>query len=214
MKDPIIITGAPRAGKTMIAGILNICGVFTGVVDKKFENIPLEKGVIHPYLKNQNMDIEGQHGNADTSNLMIPNNWSTNIQHIMKQQGLCDEKWMLKSSSASLIWPVWKHAFPRAKYIIVRRRTGDIVSSCMKTSYMKKYDNEEGWIEMCREYDKCYVEMIEAGLDCKVIWPHRMAYGDYEQIYELLEWLGLSWKSEILPWIDPKFWKLRKKKNV
>ena len=77
---------------------------------------------------------------------------------------------------------------------------------------MKGCSNEEGWIQMCREYDLRFVEMINAGLDCKVIWPHRMAYGDYEQIYELLEWLGVEWKSEILPWIDPKFSKVRSKK--
>jgi len=35
--------------------------------------------------------------------------------------------------------------------------------------------------------------------------------GDYQQMYETIEWLGLEWKSEVLNFIDPKLWKARRK---
>lgn len=212
MKDPIIITGIPRSGKTMIAGILNICGVFAGDVDKRYENHGFQEQLLAPYLTINGIDPEGQSKFIDTKKTTMYQGWKDDVEKLITKQGYKDGKWLLKSSQISLMWPLWEYAFPKSKYVIVRRRTGDIVQSCMKTSYMTGHKNEEGWIQMCREYDARFVEMINAGLDCKVIWPHRMAYGDYEQIYELLDWLGLEWKSEILSWVDPKFHKARKMK--
>jgi len=37
--------------------------------------------------------------------------------------------------------------------------------------------------------------------------------GDYKQLYETLDWVGLSWKSEILNFIDPLLWGSRKIKE-
>ena len=48
--------------------------------------------------------------------------------------------------------------------------------------------------------------MIEAGLNCKVVWPDRMVNGDYSQIQETLEWLGLPWDHSIINIIDPLLW--------
>ena len=45
--------------------------------------------------------------------------------------------------------------------------------------------------------------MIEAGLNCRIIWPERMVTGDYQQIYETIEWLGLRWNNAIPSIIDP-----------
>ena len=55
--------------------------------------------------------------------------------------------------------------------------------------------------------------MIEAGLNCKVVWPERMVSGDYQQIHETLEWLGLKWNKEVINWIDPLLWYNRKKER-
>ena len=205
MKDPVIITGIPRSGKGLISGILNICGLQAGDVDKLFENRQIYQKTSQ-YLVDNGMDKDGQSIFKPTTNLKIPINWKSDIENI-----LGEAPWMIKSSHAALMWPVWNYAFPNAKYLIVRRRTGDIISSCMNTAYMKANTTQEGWLNMCREYEQRFVEMMNAGLNCKVIWPHRMAYGDYQQIYETLEWLGLEWDTKILEWVDPKFAKIRKK---
>lgn len=214
MRDPIIITGAPRSGKTMIAGILDMCGVKSGHVNKRFENAKLHDLIFKPYLHSIHHDPEGMRSFPDAydDNIIFPN-FRDDIVDLMTDQGCEDnDKWMIKSSHPALFWPVMQEAFPNAKYIIIRRRIGDIATSCMKTAYMNAFDNREDWVHMCRMYELKFVEMINAGLNCKVIWPHRMAFGDYRQIYELLEWLGLEWQTEILNWIDPKFNKMRKRK--
>lgn len=212
IQDPIIITGSPRSGKTMIAGILNICGVFGGNIDKKFENRELETLLIEPYLTLNNIHSKGHVKETDTSSLILTRDWKQRVYAELRRQGYSGGPWFIKSSQAAIMWPLWDYAFPNAKYLIIRRRIGDIVSSCMKTSYMNTFDNEKDWILMGRCYENLFVEMIQEGLDVKVVWPHRMKYGDYQQIYESLDWLGLPWKSEILAWVDPKFFKARSKK--
>lgn len=197
----------------MIAGILQICGVFTGHTDKMLENIEMKEDLLFPYLSGNGADPNGLNPLPDSNQLTIPHSWKERVENILLGQAYDCGPWMFKSAKVALTWPVWQYAFPNAKYIIVRRRTGDIVQSCMKTGYLEAYSNEEGWKEMVRAYEEKFVQMISEGLNCKVIWPHRMVHGDYGQVYELLEWLGLPWKTEILSHIDPKFWKTRKKQK-
>jgi len=46
---PIIITGVPRSGSSMIAGVFKICGAFTGAMDgedRSFENMHIRDEVV------------------------------------------------------------------------------------------------------------------------------------------------------------------------
>ncbi len=213
MDNPIFITGAPRSGKTLIAGVLDICGVFSGATDGMLENIHVRDQIMARYLKQNGADPKGHNPIKSVSELSMPVGWRETVDNVIMREGYDDGPWMLKSAKLSLTWPVWQEAYPKAKWVIVRRRTGDIVESCMKTDYMKAYSHKEGWIEMVRHYEDRFVEMITEGVDCKVIWPQRMVHGDYSQVYELLDWLGIGWRTEILSYIDPKFWRTRTKKN-
>ncbi len=209
---PILITGTPRSGKTMIAGVLEICGVFAGETDRMLENISVRDTVLRKYLLRQAADPNGLRPLPETKHLNIPGGWKEGIDNIMEKEGYkTEQRWMFKSSKIALTWPVWHYAYPEARYVIVRRRAGDIIQSCMKTDYMRAYEDEDGWKDMIHQYEGKLAEMLNEGLNCKVIWPHRMVNGDYSQIYELLDWLGLQWKTEILTHIDPKFWRTRKK---
>jgi hypothetical protein len=130
---------------------------------------------------------------------------------------------MYKGAKMCLTWPIWHYAFPDAKWIIVRRRTGDIVDSCIKTGFMRAFsreifrkavgvDNErDGWLWWVHQHEKRFIEMINEGINIKIIWPERMVQGDYSQIMEMIDWLGLKWNSEVLSFIDPKLWKARRR---
>ena len=56
----------------------------------------------------------------------------------------------------------------------------------------------DGWKWFIHEHEKRFVEMIESGLNCKQVWPERMTTGNYQQIFEMLEWIGLSWNENIV----------------
>jgi len=220
-KQVIFITGAERSGSTLIARIFDICGVFKGVTTSMYENVEM-KNLCDEYL----LDVNVRHNTfmPDTQTLTIPVDWGKRIDSILYGcECYKDGTWMFKHSGLAQMWPVWNYAYPDAKWIIVRRRTGDIVQSCMKTAYMTLFKNEanvlqigaltqeEGWKWWVHQYEKKFVEMMEAGLNCRIIWPERMVVGDYEQIYQTIEWLGLKWNPKIVKIIDPLLDKSRRK---
>ncbi len=217
---PILIVGCPRSGTSMIGGALNLCGVFRGELVGRgmFENNKILEEIVEPYFLSMGADRNGQYPLPVINDISIPVHWKSTVEQIMTDEGYQRGPWMYKDSRSSLIWPVWNHAFPNAKWIIVRRRTGDIVQSCLKTGYMDAYaletvrkeigvDTErDGWLWWVHQYEKRFVEMIQAGLNCKVVWPERMVNGDYQQMHETLEWIGLTWNKKVINWIDPLLW--------
>lgn len=233
MKPPILITGCARSGTSMVAGAIHLCGAFGGDMagpnkhnaKGMFENYKIRNEIVKPYFRSINADPLGQYPLPDIESLKIPVNWRLMIEQIMQKQGYKNGAWFYKGAKICLFWPVWDYAFPNAKWIIVRRRTADIVNSCLKTGFMRAFNSKanqtavgaknehEGWLWWVRQHEQRFVEMIQAGLNCKIVWPERMVNGDYSQLYETLEWLGLEWNSEVLNFIDPKLWKARRIRN-
>ena len=227
-KQPILITGIPRSGASMIAGVINRCGAFGGDMSNYKgvnENDAIKETLEKPYMIDIDADETGQYPLPENKNIKIPYSWADTISEIMIRQGYVKGEWFYKSFRASLIWPVWYHAYPRTKWVIVRRRTGDIIESCVKTGFMKAFKDEnkrnainvqseeDGWLWWVHEYEKRFVEMITEGLDCKVVYPQRLVYGDYSQLYEMLDWLRLKWSPSIFNYIDPLLETSRKKEK-
>jgi hypothetical protein len=231
LKDsPILVTGISRSGASIIAGAINMCGAWGGHMavsnsNKRgmFENIEIKESLVKPYLSCIGVDIEGQY--PLPSSLTIPTNWGKQVEQAITHDGYSGGKWMYKDARLCLMWKIWNYTFPDAKWVIVRRRTGDILESCLKTGFMTAFKNQktqeavnasnerEGWLWMVHEYEKRFVEMINEGVNCKIIWPERMVSGDYKQLYELMEWLGLPWKTEVLGFIDSLLWGTRIKEK-
>ena len=215
LQIPVFVTGIERSGASIIAKVISICGGFAGKTNVMHENYEIKK-LVDGYYSSFGINPNGQYPLLDTKQMLIPSNWRTRIENILFDEKYDGSKvWMYKSSRISQMWPVWNYAFPNARWIIVRRRTGDIIESCLKTKYMNAFENEvirktvgadnirDGWLWWVHEHEKLFIEMIETGLNCKVVWPERMVYGDYYQINEMLDWLGLSWNKDIVNMIDP-----------
>jgi hypothetical protein len=217
----------------MVAGMINICGAFGGNMSGPnsnnakgmFENASIRQNVVKPYLRDIKVDHMGQYPLPEIDGLNIPNDWKARVEGVIKSEGYKDgTPWMYKGAKMCLMWPVWHYAFPDAKWIIVRRRTGDIATSCIKTNFMRAFtreqfrsavgakDERDGWIWWVRQHEARFYEMITHGINAKIVWPERMVGGDYKQIMETIDWLGLDWKSEALSFVDPKLWKSRRKK--
>lgn len=224
---PILVTGCPRSGTSIVAGALVQAGVFAGKsVDKMFVNARYQRELIRPFLSESGIDVFHQYPLGHPQRLKVPTWWKDTLETLLLEEGYQGEPWMVKCPSITLLWPVWAVSFPDAKYVIVRRRTGDIIESCLNTGYMTAFQNlkvlneikvtdeTEGWRWWVNEYEKRFVDMITEGLNVKVVWPHRILTGDYRQIYELLTWIGVGWKSNLVGWIDPKFDTARKQKTT
>lgn len=222
-QSPILITGCARSGTSMVAGVIHKCGGFggdligpspynaKGMFENRFIRDKIDKG----YLRAIGVDPKGQNPFPDTSNMPIPSNWKAQVDAVMLREGYKEGPWFYKGARCCLVWPVWNYAYPNAKWVIVRRKTADIIDSCLNTSFMNAYTTREGWLEWVHHHEECFVEMIKAGCNVKQVWPERMLRGDYEQMLELIEWLGLTWRAEeVLNFIEPKLWKGRKKRGL
>jgi lambda repressor-like predicted transcriptional regulator len=206
---PCFITGIPRSGSSAIAAIIHACGAFGGSMSKRsmYCNDTIREVLVKPYLDRLNADPDGQNPLPGTDTIVIPAYWRGRVEQVIKDEGYKEGAWMYKDSRLAVTWPLWNISFPNAKWIIVRRRTGDVVQSCMKTGYMKAFKDEAGWLGMVDQYEKRFVEMINEGVNHKIIWPERMVDGDYNQLYELCDWLGLKWNDKAVEHLDRLLWK-------
>ncbi len=239
MREPILITGIPRSGTSMFAGAINISGAFAGDITRQnsghtnknamYENVKIRNNIVKPYLKSLGYDPKGQYPiPEDLSKLPFDHDLRHKVEQIMIDDGYEGGPWMYKGAKMTLMWTLWAHAFPDAKWVIVRRRTGDIINSCFKTSFMNAFRNKlnqesvgvtnqrEGWLWWVHQHEKRFVEMKQAfGDRVKFVWPEKMLYGDYKELYDTIEWLGLEWKpKEVHDFISPKLWSPFNKRKV
>lgn len=210
MKDykntPIFITGIERSGSSIVARILSSCGAFKGITNEMQENIKIKAYLDAYYRDFLKIPTKGQSPIPITRLLPAVSDLKEYTLTSLEKDGYNGSKpCMIKGSRLAQTWPIWNKAFPNAKWIIVRRRTGDIIQSCLKTGYMTAFSDQIGWLGWVHDHEKYFVEMIEKGLNCKVVWPERMAIGDFDQMQEIAEWINLPWNFEIEKLILPLF---------
>jgi len=213
--NPIFVTGIERSGSSIIAKIIASTNVFSGNCSRMHENNLIREYMVS-YYQSIGADIKAQYPLPLVKH--VPDFQSIILDKVY-QDGFSDDKyWMYKSSRLAQTWKLWHNAFPTAKWIIVRRKPTDIIYSCQHTSFMTAFKNEntcrlvgvntekEGWSWWIKQHEQLFINMIQAGLNCKVVWPDRLQLGDYSQIEEMLNWLGLEYdlnkiKEEIEPLI-------------
>lgn len=210
MTSSIFITGPQRSGGSIIAKIIQGCGAYSGVVDSHMENTRL-KLMMDSYLASLLADPRGQYPLPEESQVFIPAQFRERVYQQLTCHWDGRSAWMYKTHRLLLTWPMWRKEFQDAKWVLVRRRTGDVVTSCQKTAYMNAYDSPEDWIKWIHEYEQRMVNLILSGANCQVIYPERIVQGDYSQIFHLVQWLGLKWNDNVITDIEPLLWKSRKK---
>ena len=226
LDKPILITGCARSGTSMTAGIVDMCGAYGGLINLNKtrnnptgmrENIQIVNSVVKPYLKSIGADPMCQKNLPDIAVVKssLSDELVDKIRHrvtnIIVSQGY-DKKslWYNKCPKMALIWPLWNAMFPDATWIIVRRDVEDIVRSCLRTSFMRAYTNKSGWILWAGEHEKRFEEMIDAKLKVYEIWPQRMINGDFKEIQNVINAIGLNWDSsmedKVRAFVEPKLW--------
>lgn len=211
-EPPILVTGCARSGTSMTAGILSVLGAWGGEMsgptkhNRKgmFENAEI-RSIVKLYLHLCNVDPKGQYPLPNINDLRPIANWKNRITGIMERQGCPFDSWFYKGAKMCLIWPIWHNAFPKAKWIIVRRSDDDIVYSCMRTGFMNNHSTEKGWHSWVDHHKENFKQMHEAGLQIKELWPSKFVEGDYTELKEVMEWAGLPWNEEsINAFVDKK----------
>lgn len=230
MIDPILITGCARSGTSMTAGIIHLCGAFGGNLvgphsDNKrgmFENLEIRNRIIKPFFRRIGADPRCQNPLPDMNKVLrfvkTPNfveDWGCQVREIFLKQGCLEGRWFVKDPKIAVHWPIWYAAFPKAKWVIVRRDRSDIIHSCLQTGFMKAYRTEEGWRHWVTRHHQCFHQMINIGLEVRQVWPQDMINGDLQPIRSCVtDFLGLEWKEkEVLNFITPALWSNAKRKK-
>jgi len=226
-EPPILITGAARSGTSMTAGIFDLCGGFGGKMrgatqfNKRgmFENSMVVDGIVKPYLSWAGVDPMLQNPLPDPKQLpsideFLGRPLREAIHEIFQKQGYKKGKWYYKGAKMSLLWSLFHNAFPNAKWVIVRRRKDHIVNSCMKTHFMRNRSTEKEWEEWVDIHEKEFVNMHEAGLQVKEVWPSKFIEGDFREIIDIIEWCGMKWNGKsVSEFVEPALFSNRKKRR-
>lgn len=218
---PILITGCARSGTSMTAGIVDLCGAWGGVTsgpnknNRKgmFENARIRNDFVKPFLTSIRADPMGQDPLPDIEKCKLISvsaviQWRQKILAEIRDQGYKgNQQWYYKGAKLCLIWPLWHRAFPKAKWIIVRRKSEDIIQSCLKTAFMKAYNSERGWYKWVDRHKDRFLEMGQAGLNIRYAWPQKMIDFDLTEIGITIAELGLKWNQEAVEsFVEPAYW--------
>ena len=222
MQDPILVTGCARSGTSMTAGVIDLCGAWGGKLTGalphnrrgQFENSVIRNHIIKPYLRSMNCDPLGQKPLPDVNNLTPFPTLRKQVVDVMKTQDYEGGSWYYKGAKMCLMWPIWAEAFPGAKWIIVRRDDEAIINSCLRTGFMRRYNTIDGWQYWIDQHKKRFQEMHEAGLVIREAWPTKMVQGDFTEMQEIIDWLGLRWNDAgVRDFISPALWSEMKRRQ-
>jgi hypothetical protein len=191
-----------------------------------FENAAIRNSIVKPFYRSIGVDHLGQYPLPNINKLAIPDDWRIRVERVMINEGYDGGPWFYKGAKICQHWPVWDNAFPASKYVIVRRKTSDIINSCIRTGFMRAFNRLqaqravgaktewEGWLWWVHQHEERFREMITEGLPVMEVWPERMVDGDFSQVKEMVEWLELEWdEDKVRQFIDPKLWKAKQLKN-
>lgn len=221
MIDPILITGCARSGTSLIAGIVSICGAFGGDMsgptryNRKgmFENTIIRNSLVKQYLIGLHADRMGQNPlpNIEAVKETVPalkEQWRRRVTGVMIEHGYKQGPWFYKGAKMCLVWPIWHAAFPDAKWIIVRRRTEEIIRSCLRTGFMRGHRSAEGWQFWVDQHMIRFGEMMGSGLNLIQIWPETLIRGDLRPAQNMIRALGLTWRAiEVKDFVAPSLWR-------
>jgi hypothetical protein len=214
---PVFVTGLPRSGTSMVAGLLGLSGLWLGHtvpggpenIRGFFENVILRERVQKEILRQGRFDPLGVRQ-------LPPPAWHPLIKSLRAvvaaalaaQQYDGRQTWGFKDAKLTLTWRVWREHFPRARWVVVRRSSDEIVASCLRTSFMKQHSDDPAF---WRQFVADYLERLEA-LQRAVGWGRTIEAGDvaagrFDALERLVGELGLAWHPEVLrAFIAPAHW--------
>ena len=215
---PIFILGLPRSGTSMIAGSLGICGAWTGSTvpgggteNPKgfFEHATIREHVIKKILKDLGYDPLGVRKLPPVDLQIEVSGLAGILKSVIEKDGYKNDRpWLYKAVKLTLLWPMFRKAFPDANWLVVRRDEDEIIDSCLRTSFMKHHSQDRDfWKNFAREYHVRIDALIGSGANVLEISSPEVIGGNFDHFREVVTRLGLTFKEdELKEFISPDFW--------
>jgi len=217
-RSPIFVFGLPRSGTSMVAGALGICGAWTGTtvpgVEPEnprgfFEHRALRKHVTKQILLRLGCDPLGVRKLPPVGVQVEIPELADFIRRIIEKDGYQhDRPWLYKDAKLSLLWPIFKQAFPDATWILVRRDPEAVAQSCLRARFMRQHSDDPGF---WNRYTEEYLRRIEAlqQTDARIleVSSQEIIDGDFEGFKQVVSQTGLSCnEAELKQFVSPAYW--------
>lgn len=197
MTAPILITGVPRSGTSLTAGLVHLAGVHGGELIPGnrlnragfYENPEIRNRIVKPYLASIGADPLGQ----DPLPALDADGRARGLRLMAEAiiGAVKGERYFVKEPKILLMWRKWHHAFPDAKWVVTRRDEEDILSSVMRTPFMRAYSTREDW-QVWLNYHLDRIRELKAATDCFEFCPARLLAGDWSHLEDLERFLGVE----------------------
>lgn len=216
-KKPILITGLPRSGTSLTAGLLDICGVWSGTTVQAskdnikgfFEHCALREVVNKALLSRMGCDPLGVR-KLPPHELPPINNFKETIYDILIKDGYTGKQpWMFKDAKLLLLWPYYKTYFPSATWIVVKRDKEEIIDSCLRTGFMKQHsEDREFWNAWAQNYEDRIERLKASGVKFYEINATDIVKSETrDELRKLIKKLKLKWnESKVQEFIEPTVW--------
>lgn len=184
----IFVTGCARSGTSLTTKILKAHGCCLGQSDRineLYENVGVRQNVLKPYLRSLGADPQGQRELPDTSEVVAPRGFKDDVLKYI----LGNEPRAYKDAKLTLVWPAFADAFPDAVWVLVRRNAERIVDSCLRTPFMRAYNDRDGWMRWVEEHERRF-DLMKAALDLVEVWPDEVI-DDPSSFAPIAEFCGL-----------------------
>jgi hypothetical protein len=201
----ILVTGLPRSGTSLVAGVIRACGAWTGLTtgpsewNRKgnVENEAIREQLVKPYLARipacplglRSLPVVGLPPQYSAGQ------WRARVGVFLRRQGYPGGPLVYKDAKLALMWRQWALAYPDARWVIVCRHMSAIVDSVMRAEPMRRqFDGDEQAVWNWAQVYEAHVTSIAAAR--RTMWP-----GDDSR--PLIDWLGLDWnQGAVDEWID------------
>ena len=202
MLDPIIVTGLPRSRTSMTMQMLELSGLFLG--DAIFgtpanpqgqrENRHIIDKIQKPHFRKFKFDAMGQKPLPPVKWYEPDKNRKQKTLDIMISQGLKENViWGFKDSKASLDWRCWAKAFPKAHWIVTERKDEDVIKSCLRTSFMRRYQDAKGWQYWINEHKVRFEDMFNNLDRIYKLNTDDVVNFNFNVLEKIIKDIGLNW---------------------
>lgn len=217
---PVLVTGVPRSGTSLVTGLLGLCGLWLGRtvpggkenIHGFFENVILREQLQKQILRQGAFDPLGVRS-------LPPANWRPPIKNFRQaiasalgaQQYDGGRAWGFKDAKLSLTWRIWHEHFPQARWVIVRRPSEEVIASCLRTGFMKQHSLDPAFWQ---QFVDAYLLRL-ATLQGVVGWSRDVEATDivggrFDSLQRLVDALGLMWRPDaVRDFVAPEHWNAR-----
>lgn len=218
LDEPVFVLGLPRSGTSMVTGVLALCGAWLGRTvpgggreNPKgfFENIYLREGVNKKILAEAGFDPSGIDPIPLFDQLPNVNGLKKTIHDYLEFEGYgFDRPWIFKEPKLTLLWPIYSEAFPRAKWLIVKRDIEEVIESCLRTPFMNQHSTDRRfWEQWAQAYQLRLDALKQFTNNWREIDSGKLIQGNLDAMMEMSIWAGLKWNQLAAEqFITPEYW--------